>query len=84
MVRAIHCQIHDQLLVLLSVFWELFRGHTRFECHYLFKVIGYIAGKNHFDYYLSHIPILCLAQKLKYIILRVEQELESNGAVMIF
>jgi len=46
-------------------------------------VVGDVTGEDHLDDDLPHVPVLSLAQELKHVILRVEQELESNCAVMV-
>lgn len=39
---------------------------------YLLKVVRNVAGEDHFDDDLAHVPILCFTKQLEDIVLRVE------------
>jgi len=42
-----------------------------------------VTTENHFDNYLSDIPVLSFGKKLKYVVLGVEEKFECDGAVMV-
>ena len=50
----------------------------------MLEVIRDVARHYHLHDCLPNVPILSLAQKLKYVILRVEKQLEGDGTVMVF
>jgi hypothetical protein len=48
------------------------------------EVVTDVRGENHLCDDLAHVPVLGFRKQFKNVILRVQQKLERNGAVMIF
>ena len=49
----------------------------------LLKMITDVRGENRFDDDLTHVPVLSLTQKLKDIVLGVQEQFKGYGAVMV-
>ena len=46
-------------------------------------MISYVRGENRFDDDLTHVPVLSLTEKLKDVVLGVQEQFKGYGAVMV-
>ena len=49
----------------------------------LFEVVRNVARQDHLRYDLAHVPVLRLRQQLEDVVLRVQQQLEGDRAVVV-
>ena len=49
----------------------------------LLEMIADVRGENRFDDDLTHVPVLSLTQKLKDVVLGVQEQFEGYGAVVV-
>lgn len=83
MVTRVQTHVQNQLFVLITILGELLGGKPALKLHDLFEVVRNIRTQDHLGNDLAHIPVLCLRKQFKNVVLRVQQQLECDRAVMV-
>lgn len=71
------------LLNVTAITWKSMIKQCKPRLTYLLEVVGDVTAEDHLDDDLSDVPVLGLTQKFEDIVLRVEEEFEGDGAMVV-